>query len=148
MGNSSAISRYLIISKKMSGGHNLKSGYAMPASTGGVKRNFSISIYIEVTGEMAEYGLRHMTGNHARIKPPRVQISFSPPIYMSHGSSSYLKIRKGLQGKHLGHGCWFNGFVRPSTKFDKRRASKRVRHAADVPNGKAFRKEWGYWEWC
>ena len=61
-------------------GHKLNSGYAMTANTVGVKRNFSISIYIEATGGMAESGLRHMTGNHERIKPPRVQISFPPPI--------------------------------------------------------------------
>ena len=67
---------------------------------------------------------------------------------MSHGPRSYLKIRKGLQGKHLGHGYWINGYVKPAYKRDKRLASKRVRRTVDVSNGAAFRKCWGYFEWC
>ena len=65
---------------------------------------------------------------------------------MSHGNSSYLRLgRHGLLGDL---GTYYSGFVKPGTKEDKRRASKRVRRASNVPNGKAFRKYWGYWEWC
>ncbi len=67
---------------------------------------------------------------------------------MSHGPKSYFKIRHGLQGKQLGHGNWVNGFVKPADKREKRRTSKRVRHKIDVSNGNAFKKCWGYWEWC
>ena len=69
-------------------------------------------------------------------------------ISMSHGPRSYLKIRKGLQGKELGHGFWLNGWVAPATKFEKRRASRRARHTKDISDGKEYRKLWGYWEWC
>ena len=68
--------------------------------------------------------------------------------FMSHGPRSYLKIRKGLQGKTLGHGCWYNGFVKPANKFNKRRAARRVRRNKDVSDGNEYKKLWGYWEWC
>lgn len=67
---------------------------------------------------------------------------------MSHGVRSYLRIRKGLQGKEVGHGNWYNGFVKPSSKLEKRRASKRSRKNNDIPNGMSHRKNWGYWECC
>ncbi len=67
---------------------------------------------------------------------------------MSHGPTSYLRIKKGLQGKYEGHGCWLNGFVKPTGKIQKRRAAKKVRHKQDISNGSEFRKAWGYWEWC
>ena len=132
----------------MLGGHNLKSGYAMTANTVRVKRNFSISIYIKATGKVDEWIKSLAWKANVPLKAPGVRISPLPPFCMSHGPISYLRIRHGYQGKNVGHGCWFNGFVKPSTRLEKRRASKRVRRAADVPNGKAFRKEWGYWEWC
>ncbi len=78
-------------------------------------------------------------------------------MFMSHGPHSYLKIKKGLQGKELGHGFWYNGFVKPATKLDKRKANRKVRQASkrieedndeDVPNGNFYKKLWGYWEWC
>jgi len=67
---------------------------------------------------------------------------------MSHGPQSYLKLRRGLQGKELGHGCWYNGFVKPATKLEKRRAARRVRHNGAVSDGNEYKKLWGYWEWC
>ena len=80
------------------------------------------------------------------LKPPWVRIPLLPPISMSHGPRSYLRLgRKGLQGDL---GGYFNGFVKPGTKLDKRRAARRVRHAKDVSDGKEYRKLWGYWEWC
>lgn len=69
---------------------------------------------------------------------------------MSHGPRSVLKIRKGLQGKDVGHGCWYNGFVKPGDKPTKRRAARRVRDEDldDIPDGSFYKKLWGYWEWC
>ena len=66
-------------------------------------------------------------------------------ISMSHGPHSYLKLRRGARGEL---GTWYNGWVAPATKFEKRRAARRVRHARNVPDGKAYRRFWGYWEWC
>ncbi len=73
---------------------------------------------------------------------------------MSHGPHSYLRIKRGT---HKELGTWYNGFVKPATKFEKRKATRKVRQASkrisddndeDVPNGSFYKKLWGYWEWC
>lgn len=63
---------------------------------------------------------------------------------MSHGR--YLKLgRKGLR-KEVGG--WESGFVKPGTRADKRKASRRVRDEyEDIPDGNFYKKLWGYWEW-
>jgi hypothetical protein len=93
-------------------------------------------------------GSRNCLENRLSPKGDGFRLLGYPPLSMSHGPRSYLRIRKGLQGKDVGHGHWFNGFVKPSTKQEKRRAAKRVRRIENVPDGKAFRRAWGHWEWC
>ena len=68
-----------------------------------------------------------------------------PPLSMSHGPHSYLKLNKGCRQRI---GGWNNGFVKPCNKLDKRKASKRARRSQDLSNGNAHKRLWGYWEWC
>lgn len=70
---------------------------------------------------------------------------------MSHGPYSYLRLgKKGL--KRL-EGGYQSGFVKPGTKFEKRKAARKARvHHIDedddfIPDGNFYKKVWGYWEW-
>jgi hypothetical protein len=55
-----------------------------------------------------------------------------------------IRVRKGALSKH---GGWVNGFIQPTGKIQKRRASKRARRL-HVPDGNFYRKTYGWWEWC
>jgi hypothetical protein len=42
---------------------------------------------------------------------------------------------------------WFSAWTKPKGKFWKRNANKKVRKQ-NIPDGKSYKKTWGWFEWC
>lgn len=66
---------------------------------------------------------------------------------MGYSSKDYLRLGRKGEWKRNG-GYWESGYVIPATKFWKRNANKRVRKSKNIPNGGAYKKFWGWHEWC
>lgn len=91
----------------------------------------------------------------ARVKPPWVRIPPQPPIFMRRVPEWFEKrppygekIKYGSVKNQKHYDGYINGFVKPGNRFLKRKASKKVRHTEDIPDGGFFKKLWGWWEWC
>ena len=56
-----------------------------------------------------------------------------------------MKLSKGLLKRNNGY--WDSGYVKPATKFQRRNMNKRVRRNKNIPNGGAYKKLWGWFEW-
>jgi hypothetical protein len=66
-------------------------------------------------------------------------------IIMGYSSKDYMKISKGLMKRQGGY--WDSGYVKPATKVQRRNMNKRVRRSKNIPNGGAYKKLWGWFEW-
>ena len=57
-----------------------------------------------------------------------------------------IKYYPGKKGQRKLDG-YISAWSKPSGRFWKRNANKKVRRASDISNGNSYKKEWGWFEW-
>lgn len=60
-----------------------------------------------------------------------------------------LKLKNHKQSRDKsGSRIWFSAYVKPSGRYWKRKASKAARKSDDLSCGGAYKKCFGWMEWC
>lgn len=58
------------------------------------------------------------------------------------------RLKLGKRKEFKRHGGWVSAQIKPSGRLWKRRASKSARKASFIANGGAYRRLYGWTEWC